>query len=67
MARVIRERFERALRFIIAVHVPIAGLALLPLLLGGLSFFFLCISSFWNWSSIRLARWPLMQSPHPNI
>jgi len=34
MARTIRERFERALRFIIAVHVPIAALALLPLLLG---------------------------------
>lgn len=34
MGRAIYDNIRRAARFIIAVHVPIAGLALLPLLLG---------------------------------
>jgi Ca2+-transporting ATPase len=34
MSRVIHERFERVVRYIIAVHVPIAALALVPFLFG---------------------------------
>ncbi len=35
LGRAIYDNLERAMRYIIAVHVPVAGLALLPLLLGG--------------------------------
>jgi Ca2+-transporting ATPase len=35
LGRTIYDNIERALRFVLAVHVPIAGIALLPLLVGG--------------------------------
>jgi Ca2+-transporting ATPase len=34
LGRQVRENLRRALRYIVSVHVPIAGMALLPLLLG---------------------------------
>ena len=35
LGRTIYDNIERALHFVLAVHVPIAGIALLPLLIGG--------------------------------
>jgi Ca2+-transporting ATPase len=35
LGRTIYDNIERALHFVLAVHVPIAGIALLPLLVGG--------------------------------
>jgi Ca2+-transporting ATPase len=35
VGRTIYDNIERAMRYILAVHVPVTGLALLPLLLGG--------------------------------
>jgi Ca2+-transporting ATPase len=35
LGRTIYDNIERALNFVLAVHVPIAGIALLPLLVGG--------------------------------
>jgi Ca2+-transporting ATPase len=34
MGRLVRAKLERAFRYLVAVHVPIAGLAVLPLVLG---------------------------------
>jgi len=35
LGRAIYDNIERALRYVLAVHIPITGIALLPLLLGG--------------------------------
>jgi Ca2+-transporting ATPase len=42
--RRIHDNLRKAMRFVLAVHVPIAGLALLPLLLGTPPLFSRCTS-----------------------
>ena len=58
LGRRIYDNLRKAMSFIFAVHVPIAGLALLPLLLGAAAFCSdPCISLFWKWSSIPYVPW----------
>ena len=42
--RRIHDNLRKTMRFVLAVHVPIAGLALLPLLLGAPPLFTRCTS-----------------------
>ena len=57
LGRRIYDNLRKAMSFIFAVHVPIAGLALLPLVFGLPLLFGPIISPFSNWSSIPSARW----------
>ena len=54
--RRIDDNLRKAMAFVLAVHVPIAGLSILPLLMGWPCCSRRCTSRFWSSSSTRFAR-----------
>ena len=61
--RRIYANLQKSLGFVLAVHVPIAGMAMLPVLLGGPMLFTPVTSSSSSWSSTRPAPSPSRRSP----
>jgi Ca2+-transporting ATPase len=55
LGRRIYDNLKKAMTYIFAIHVPIAGMSLLPVLFRCRSFSCLFTLSFWNWSSTLLA------------
>ena len=65
--RRIFDNLQKAMAFIFGIHVPIAGLALIPLVLDWPLILSPDTSSFWNSSSPRRARLPLRPSPRKQV
>jgi P-type Ca2+ transporter type 2C len=58
LGRRIFDNLRKAMSYVLAVHVPIAGMALLPVLFGWPRCCTRCTSRCSNLSSIRPVRWP---------
>ena len=61
IGRRIFDNLKKAMAYILAIHVPIAGMSLIPVSSTGLLYSFRCTSFFSNSSLTRRARWPLKQ------
>ena len=67
LGRRIYDNLCKAMAYILAVHVPIAGLSLLPLIFGWPLIFCRCTSYSWKWSSIPCRRSCSRQRPSRDL
>ena len=63
LGRRIFDNLRKSMSYILAVHVPIAGMACCRSCWAGLRCCFRCTLRFWSWSSTPRARWCLRTNP----